>query len=152
MRSVINKLTIDKNCTLRNSWFWFEDLNCEINIGESTTTEGASIYAIESNSKVNIGKDTMISFGVDIRTSDSHSIIDLDTDEVINPAKDINIGEHVWLCENVQILKGVNILNNSIVGARSLVTKDVMANSVYVGIPAKQVRSNINWLRERVKR
>lgn len=48
------------------------------------------------------------------------------------------------------ILKGVNIEDNSIVAGGSIVTKDVKANTIVSGSPAKQIRENIYWTREEV--
>lgn len=54
--------------------------------------------------------------------------------------KSIHLQQNVWLGANVTVLPGVTIGENSIVGACSLVTKDVESNSVYVGSPAKKLR------------
>ena len=48
------------------------------------------------------------------------------------------------------ILKGVNIGNNSIVAGGSIVTKDVKANTIVSGNPARQIKENIYWTREEV--
>ncbi|MGO1885884.1 MAG: DapH/DapD/GlmU-related protein, partial [Citricoccus sp.] len=49
-------------------------------------------------------------------------------------------GRRVWLGANVTVLPGVTIGDNSVVGAGSVVTKDVPANTVAVGSPARVVR------------
>ena len=48
--------------------------------------------------------------------------------------------------------RGVKIGENSIVGIRSVVTEEVLPNSIYAGIPARLVKNNITWLRERFPR
>ena len=53
----------------------------------------------------------------------------------------IVIGKRVWLGSNVTVLPGVTIGDGAVVAAASVVTKDVPANSVVVGSPAKVVRS-----------
>ena len=53
----------------------------------------------------------------------------------------IVIGTNVWLGANVTVLPGVTIGDNAVVGAASVVTKDVPADSVVVGSPARVVRS-----------
>lgn len=50
------------------------------------------------------------------------------------------IGSNVWLGENVCVLKGVQIGENSIIGASSVVTKSIPANSIAIGTPAKVVK------------
>lgn len=51
------------------------------------------------------------------------------------------IGHNVWIGSNVTLLPGVTIADNAVVAAASVVTKDVPANSVAVGSPARVVRS-----------
>lgn len=55
-------------------------------------------------------------------------------------AKPIKIGENVWLGENVAVLGGVNIGQNAIIGAHSVVTKDIPPNTIAVGNPAKPIK------------
>lgn len=53
----------------------------------------------------------------------------------------IVIGRNVWLGANVTVLPGVTIGDNAVVAAAAVVTKDVPADSVVVGSPARVVRS-----------
>ena len=53
----------------------------------------------------------------------------------------ITIGANVWLGANVTVLPGVSIGENSIIGAGSVVTKDIPANVIAVGNPCKVLRS-----------
>lgn len=52
----------------------------------------------------------------------------------------VHIGENVWIASNVTILPGVHIGDNSIIGAGSVVTKDIPANVIALGNPAKIYR------------
>lgn len=52
----------------------------------------------------------------------------------------VKIGNNVWLGENVCVLKGVEIGENSIIGAASVVTKSIPANSIAMGSPARVVK------------
>ena len=56
----------------------------------------------------------------------------------------IIIGENCWIGSNVRICKGVIIGDNSVVAACSVVTKDVPANCIVAGNPAKVVKSDID--------
>ena len=51
----------------------------------------------------------------------------------------ITIGEDVWICAEAFIGPGVNVAARAIVGARAVVTKDVAADHIVVGNPAKKV-------------
>ncbi len=55
------------------------------------------------------------------------------------PAK-ISIGRNVWVGANATIIAGVNIGDGAIVAAGAVVTKDVAANSIVGGVPAKFIR------------
>lgn len=60
----------------------------------------------------------------------------------------IKIGENVWIGSHVRICKGVTIGNNSVIGACSVVTKNIPENCVAVGNPARVVKTNIDKLPE----
>jgi acetyltransferase-like isoleucine patch superfamily enzyme len=54
--------------------------------------------------------------------------------------RDVRVGSNVWIGYGAQILRGVTIGDNSIVGASAVVTKDVPANAVVAGAPARVIR------------
>ena len=54
--------------------------------------------------------------------------------------RDVIVGSNVWIGYGACILRGVSVGDNSIVGTNSVVTKDVPANAVVAGIPAKVIR------------
>lgn len=147
-----NIIEISKNVEFkRGGELWIEDDNCTIKIGENSTFENTHIAVTENNSKIIIGSDCMFAYDIDLRTGDSHSIIDINSSKRINYAKDIIIGNHVWVASHVSILKGSIISNNSIVATRSVVTKIFNQENVLIGgLPAKILKENITWLRERI--
>lgn len=149
IRGAANLLFIGESCRLKDSILWLEGKACEINISSSTTVEGAHFAATESTS-ISIGEDCMISNQVTFRTGDSHSVLDIETGKRINPAIDINIGRHVWIGANSTILKGVTIGEKSVIATGSIVTRDVEANTIVAGTPAKTVRTGVTWSRERL--
>ena len=53
----------------------------------------------------------------------------------------VNIGDNVWICAGAIILPGVTINANSVIGAGSVVTKDIPPNSLAVGNPCKVIRT-----------
>ena len=60
--------------------------------------------------------------------------------EGLEMAKPIIIGDDVWIGGDVTILPGVKIGNGSVIGAKSLVTKDIPANVMAFGNPARVVK------------
>ena len=56
--------------------------------------------------------------------------------------KPIHIGKRVWIGSGAIILPGVNIGDNSVIAAGSVVTKDVPENCLYGGNPAKFIKKN----------
>ncbi len=58
-------------------------------------------------------------------------------------AKPITIGNNVWLGANVTVLPGVTIGDNCVIGAGSVVTRDIPANSVAVGVPCRVIKTQI---------
>ncbi len=94
-----------------------------------------------------IGADCMFSSGVNIRNHDGHKIINQITGAQCNSPGDILIGPHVWVGQDVTILKNSKIGEGSIVGSKALVAGDIEANSIAVGIPAKVIKHNSTWIR-----
>lgn len=91
--------------------------------------------------RIEIGDNVAISENVTIRDSDNHYIVD-DRHIITKP---VIIGNHVWIGMNVTILKGVSIGDGSVIAAGAVVTRNIPANSLAVGVPAKIVKENINW-------
>lgn len=60
---------------------------------------------------------------------------------MFDDAKPINIGENVWIGANATVLSGVTIGKNSVIGAGSVVTKDIPENVVAVGNPCRVLRA-----------
>ena len=103
----------------------------------------------ENPSKIVIGKSVQIGKDVIIRTSDGHSIFNLEDKLPYNAPQDVIIGDNVWIGERSVILKGSTIPNNSIVGSCSIVCKKFEEeNVILAGVPAKIVKRNIKWTRK----
>jgi acetyltransferase-like isoleucine patch superfamily enzyme len=86
---------------------------------------------------ITIGDGSLIGHGSTLTTID-HGI-DPDRRGDMVPAP-INIGRKVWLGASVTVVPGVTIGDGAIVGAGAVVTKDVPANAIVTGVPAKLIR------------
>jgi acetyltransferase-like isoleucine patch superfamily enzyme len=58
-----------------------------------------------------------------------------------SPPRPIRIGNNVWLGVNVTVLKGVSIGDNALIGAGSIVTKEIPPNVIAVGNPCVVIKS-----------
>ena len=127
----------------------FSDPNSTVYIGKQFSCSGARLY-LYNNSNIIIGNDNMWSSEIVIRTGDGHSILNSSGDILNNP-ESVFIDDHTWICENVKILKGVRINENTIIGANSTVTKlqTKCKNCIIAGSPAKIIKKKINWHRQR---
>lgn len=143
-----NCLFLDSKSFIEKDIFLFGDNDNKVFIGEANYIY-QTVFTVNEGTTIKVGKDCLIS-RADIRTGDNHSIIDLVSKDRINKSRDVIIGSHVWLGNNSMVLKGVKIENGSIVGAGSVVTKDVPANVVVVGNPARVIKRTVTWLHQRV--
>ena len=134
------------NCVRFTSWP-SKQADAEIKIGDyCLISPGVRISSAQS---IRIGDNCMFAANVIISDSDWHGIYNR-----IRPfrcTKPVTIENNVWLGERVIVNKGVTIGENSVVGAGSIVTKSIPANSVAAGNPARVIKS-INPNRRMLKR
>ena len=140
-----HRLHFGRDCIVKDALVFFEDSGCSIVLGEAAWLNAARLSAVEDNQSIHVGRRTILAEGTDLRTSDSHSIVDAETGRRLNPPASIRLGDHVWVGKDAQVLKGVTIGNNSVVGLGSVVTRDIPDNCLAAGIPAKVLRTGITW-------
>lgn len=70
----------------------------------------------------------------------THALIAEERNQGLEKAKPIEVGNNVWIGADVTILSGVKIGENSVIGAKSVVTKDIPANVIAVGNPCTVLR------------
>jgi acetyltransferase-like isoleucine patch superfamily enzyme len=90
-----------------------------------------------------IGCFTNITIGNNVKCGANTLITDSDwhqDDYRSGEAKPVEIADNVWLGEGVKVLKGVTIGENSIIGAGSVVTKNIPANVIAAGNPCKELK------------
>ncbi|GAA2674290.1 MULTISPECIES: sugar O-acetyltransferase [Actinosynnema] len=88
---------------------------------------------------ITIGEDCQFGPGVQLLTP-THPVEPEPRRDKLEAAKPITIGDNVWLGGGVVVCPGVTIGDNSVIGAGAVVTRDVPANAVAVGNPARVVR------------
>lgn len=111
-----------------------------LTMGERITLNDNSY--MECSGGIEIGNDVMIGHGVSV-LSNSHRFDDLNVpmnQQGENFGKVI-IGNNVWIGAKVTILYGVTIGDGAIIGAHSLVNKDVLPNEIVAGAPVHHIRN-----------
>ena len=89
---------------------------------------------------VKIGEHTLIGPNTHIYTA-CHCLDPKKRLNDIEYGKEVTIGKNVWIGGNCCILPGITIKDNAVIGAGSVVTKDVPANVVVAGNPAKIIKT-----------
>lgn len=146
-----NTIVIGDRSLITEGDFFIEDDLGIIEIGKDTNICGKTHLACIEGRSIKIGDECLFSSNIIVRTGDSHSIINSETKQRINSSKNVVIGNHVWIGNQVTILKGVNILDHTIVGTGALVTKSFnQENIILAGNPAKIIKSGIDWIGERI--
>lgn len=88
---------------------------------------------------ITIGDDCQIGPNVQLLTP-THPVDPEPRRDKLEAAKPITIGNNVWLGGGAIVLAGVTIGDNSVIGAGAVVTRDIPANVIAVGNPARVVR------------
>ncbi|SDE06130.1 sugar O-acetyltransferase [Streptomyces prasinopilosus] len=87
-----------------------------------------------------IGEDCQIGPNVQLLTP-THPVEPQPRRDKLEAARPITIGDNVWIGGGAVVLPGVTIGDNSVIGAGAVVTRDVPANVIAVGNPARPVRA-----------
>ncbi|ADE53259.1 sugar O-acetyltransferase [Coraliomargarita akajimensis] len=113
------------------------DYGCFIKIGENFYSNFNLV--ILDCAQVTIGKDVMIGPNVALYAA-THPVDATERNDGWEYAREIQIGDGVWIGGNAVINPGVRIGDNTVIGAGSVVTKDIPANCVAAGNPCKVIR------------
>jgi acetyltransferase-like isoleucine patch superfamily enzyme len=150
------EIQINRNAEVRFGRFvWIGDgtkIRCHegvVEIGQKTVI--GQECTISAYQRVRIGEQCVI--------ADRAMFIDFDHGvvEVERPIRlqgiykrDVVVGSNVWIGYGACVLRGVTVGDNAIIGTNAVVTKDVPANAVVAGIPARVIRmrdapSDLRW-------
>lgn len=130
---IFSKLTgknVDK--TFRLFPPFYTDCGKNITVGKNVFINACCKF--QDQGGIFIGDNCLIGHNVTITTL--NHVIEPEKRQGIIP-KSVKIGNNVWIGANVTILPGITIGDNAIIGAGSIVTKDVAANTISAGNPAK---------------
>lgn len=105
----------------------------EVKIGKNVIVMNGCLMMAAGG--ITIGDETQIAANVQL-ISNNHDLVDRN----VITCKPIDIGKRVWIGAGATILPGVTIGDNSVVGAGSVVTKDVPKDSIVAGNPARFIK------------
>ncbi|WP_082073308.1 acyltransferase [Pseudomonas sp. LFM046] len=108
--------------------------------GEGSYIGELSTIQASKGAVVSIGCGCHVSHNVRIYTQSALPDSDFSIKPVPSKVGDVKIGDYCWVGANVLINPGVEIGRNSVVGANSVVTKDVPPDEIWGGVPAKFIR------------
>jgi len=124
----------------------------QLTIGDYFSIEPGGRFQIFTDfADINIGKWCMFSRDITVRYGENpHLIFELDSGIYRDGGGGIRIGDKVWVGEGAFLLKNAGITDESIVAARSVVTKKFSTPHILIGgSPASILRENIQWFRNR---
>lgn len=144
-KSIGSVMTIGKNCKFISvSWANLIGINhrcmiitssqsSELRIGNNCGFSGVTIWCFKS---IKIDDNVRVGANVTIMDGDAHQ-----DDPRAGMNAPVHICENVWIGANSIVLKGVTIGRNSLIGAGSVVTKDIPSNVVAAGNPCRVIKS-----------
>lgn len=133
LKSILKR--IGENSEIRSPFFC--DYGYNIEIGDNFFANVNLV--ILDGAKVSIGNNVFIAPNVGIYTA-GHPFDAQQRNNGMEYAYPITIGNNVWIGANVAILPGVTIGDNSVIGAGSVLNKDIPANVLAVGNPCRTIR------------
>jgi acetyltransferase-like isoleucine patch superfamily enzyme len=126
-------------------WSWIGH-GSKIRSHEGTVSIGAKTVlgqecTISSYQHVSIGRECVIADRVMLIDFD-HGMVEVERPIRLQGIykRDVHVGNNVWIGYGACILRGVIVGDNAVIGTNAVVTKDVPANAVVAGVPARLIR------------
>jgi acetyltransferase-like isoleucine patch superfamily enzyme len=126
-------------------WSWLGD-GCKIRVHEGTVSIGAkSVLGQECTlscyQQISIGRECVIADRAMIIDFD-HGMVDVERSirEQGIYKRDVRVGHNVWIGYGACVLRGVTVGDNAVIGTSAVVTRDVPADAVVGGVPARVLR------------
>jgi acetyltransferase-like isoleucine patch superfamily enzyme len=123
-----------------------------VKIGANSRFTGKKISFGSEPYLIEIGNNVTITPGVKFQTHDGGVALFRKEYPGLNVFGRIKIGNNVFIGEDVMIMYGVTIGDNVVIGARSVVTKDIPSNSLAVGIPARVIKTLDEYMKSSLKK
>lgn len=139
------KIEFKGNCTIGSGAKIAVSKKCRLSVGENFNETGRFHVCCETG--IRIGDNCMFSWDVTLIDTDYHPIKD-ENRRILNAPRAISIGNHVWIGCNTMILKGVNIPDNNIIAAGSIIRGSLSKSNSIFGTSNSDIkcfRENITW-------
>lgn len=128
-----SRVRIGRECLLQDAIYLRAGTQGSIVIGDRAALN--SFCRIFGHGRVEIGEDTQIGPGSLITTTEHDYQGELETS-----FKAVVIGKGVWVGANVTVLPGIEIGDYAVIGAGSVVTRNIPPRAVAVGVPARVIK------------
>ncbi len=140
------KFEIGRDAKLRlGRWCWIGH-GSKLRVHEGVAEIGAKTVlgqecTISSFQHVSIGRECIVADRVMLIDFD-HGVVEVDRPIRLQGIykRDVHVGNNVWIGYGACILRGVTVGDNAIIGTNAVVTRDVPANAVVAGVPARLIR------------
>ena len=126
-------------------WSWVGH-GCKLRCHEGQISIGAKTVmgqecTISAYKHVSIGRECVVADRVMLIDFD-HGMVEVDRPVRLQGIykRDVRVGNNVWIGYGTCILRGVTVGDNAVIGTSAVVTKDVPANAVVAGVPARIIR------------
>lgn len=126
---------LDGHITLFGGATFFGDGT--IHLGDNVFIGQNTIFYASKNAGISIGRDTQIAAMCYIIDTDHGTHLGTPMVSQKNSAQKIEIGQDVWIAAHATILKGSQIEDGAVIGAKALVKGAIPRNGIAIGIPAK---------------
>jgi acetyltransferase-like isoleucine patch superfamily enzyme len=139
-------LQVGRNALLElGRWSWVGH-GCKIRVHEGKVSIGAKTVlgqecTVSAFQSVSIGRECVIADRVMMIDFD-HGMVEVERPIRLQGIykRDVRVGNNVWIGYGACILRGVTVGDNAVIGTNAVVTKDVPANAVVGGVPARVIR------------
>jgi acetyltransferase-like isoleucine patch superfamily enzyme len=132
------KIYLEDNVEIKDNCILYFNLAKKIHLAKNVSLERFNVLNIKG--ELYIGENTMTAPFVSIVDA-NHNVINKDPIRFSgNSIENIFIDKNVWIATGSVILKGVNIGEGAVVGANSVVNKNIPEFSIVAGSPAKIIK------------
>jgi acetyltransferase-like isoleucine patch superfamily enzyme len=140
------RLELGRHAVLRiGRWAWIGH-GTKIRVHEGVVSIGAKSVlgqdcTISAFQHIGIGRECIVADRVMLIDFD-HGVVDVERPIRLQGIykRDVEVGHNVWIGYGACILRGVSVGDNSVVGTNAVVTRDVPADAVVAGVPARVIR------------